>query len=130
MVILLVAGFELTVATMCDTFKEVELKEPNWQTVSTKLGLDLYGPVSAEELYQVWCQHVPSWVKLSQALGKFQRYTRVADLAKKKAGMRGVLLLPLEQVHFRLPPPHTHMHKHTHTHTHTHVHIIRVFPCM
>lgn len=92
MILLWFAGCELTVETMCSIFKEVELKEPNWQTVSKQLGLDLYGQVSAEELYQAWCTHSPSWERLSQALGKFQEYKEVAIKAKKKAGMRGVLL--------------------------------------
>ena len=89
MILVLFAGCELTVETMCSTFKEVKLEEPNWQTVSKELGLDLYGQVSAEELYQAWCKHNPSWEKLSQALGKFPRYKQVAKQAKKKAGMRG-----------------------------------------
>lgn len=92
MILLWFAGCELTVKTMCSIFKEVTLEEPNWQTVSKQLGLDLYGQVSAEELYQAWCTHSPSWERLSQALGKFQEYKEVANKAKKKAGMRGVLL--------------------------------------
>ena len=88
MSLVLFAGCELTLATMCITFKEVQLEEPNWQTVSKKLGLDLYGQVSADELYQAWYKHSPSWEKLSQALERIQGYKEVAKQAKKKAGMR------------------------------------------
>ena len=82
------AGDEFTVAEMekmCNTFKEVGIEEPNWQVVSRKLGLVLYGQVLAAELYQAWSN--PSWGELSQALGEFPEYKKVAEQAKIKAGV-------------------------------------------
>ena len=81
-------GDEFTVAEMekmCDTFKEVGIKEPNWQVVSSKLGLVLYGQVSAAELYRAWDN--PSWRKLSQALERLPGYQKVTEQAKIKAGV-------------------------------------------
>ena len=70
-----------------DTFKEAKIDEPNWQTVCTKLGLELPGHVSASELFQAWLKRGPSWQKLFMALGLFPEYQQVANLAKKKAGL-------------------------------------------
>ena len=70
---------------MRDTFKEANVKEPNWQTVSSNLGLVMYGQVSVVEFYQAWRN--PSWEKLSHGLEKCHKYQRVAELAKKKAGV-------------------------------------------
>ena len=72
---------------MCETFKEAKIEEPNWLEVSSKLGLALYGHVSSAELYQVWSKRGPSWMKLFQALQKFDGYQQVAKQAKKKAGV-------------------------------------------
>lgn len=70
---------------VCDTFTEVGVKEPNWLAVSSNLGLNLLGQVSAEELCQAW--YNPSWKKLSVALQGLHGYQKVAELAKKKAGV-------------------------------------------
>ena len=80
------AGPELTATEVCNIFKEVGIEEPDWQTVGSELGLELYGHVSVAELYNAWCNCDPSWEKLSQALGKFPKYHEVAGQAKKKAG--------------------------------------------
>ena len=71
---------------MCEMFKEAEIEEPNWQEVTSKLGLVLYGHVSSSELYQAWCKHRPSWKSLFQALEKLDGYQQVAKKAKKNAG--------------------------------------------
>ena len=70
---------------MRDTFKEADVEEPNWQTVSSNLKLVMYGQVSVTEFYQAWRN--PSWEKLSHALEKSHEYHQVAELAKKKAGV-------------------------------------------
>ena len=70
---------------MRDTFKEADVEEPNWQTVSSNLELVMYGQVSVTEFYQAWRN--PSWEKLSHALEKSHEYHQVAELAKKKAGV-------------------------------------------
>ena len=83
----LTAGHDFTVEKMCETFKEATIAEPNWQEVSSKLGLVLYGQVSSTELYQAWCTKCgPSWKALFEALQKFDGYQQVAKKAKKKAG--------------------------------------------
>ena len=80
-------GHDFTLANVCDTFKEVEIEEPDWQEVSSNLELVIYGQVSVTELYEAWCKCGPSWEMLSQALGKFSEYQQVAKQAKKKAGV-------------------------------------------
>lgn len=79
-------GRYFTLAEMCSIFKG-GIKEPDWQTVSNKLGLELYGQVSVEEFYQAWCQLGPSWENLYQALVDIPGYKLVAEQAKKKAGI-------------------------------------------
>ena len=84
------AGHDFTVDEIRDTFKEALNEEPNWQKVSSNLGLDLSGQVSVTEFYQAWCKYDPSWEKLSQALEKFDEYQQVANQTKKNTGV-GVL---------------------------------------
>ena len=72
---------------MCETFNEAEIEEPNWQEVSSKLGLVLYGHVSSADLYQAWRKRGPSWMTLFEALQKVDGYQQVAKQVKKKAGV-------------------------------------------
>ena len=75
---------------VCDTFTEVGINEPNWLAVSNNLGLNLLGQVSAGELWQAW--HNPSWETMSRALGQLRGYHKVAEVAKKNAGVCVVLV--------------------------------------
>ena len=80
------AGRNFTLAEMCGIF-EGGVKEPDWQTVSNKLQLNLRGQVSAVEFYRAWCKLGPSWLNLSLALEKLHGYQRAIEQAKKKAGI-------------------------------------------
>ena len=77
---------------MCGIFKG-GVREPDWQTVSNKLKLNLRGQVSVVEFYQAWCKLGPSWENLSLALGKLQGYQPVMEQVKKKAGTYGCCTL-------------------------------------
>ena len=90
--ICLTAGHNFTLAEMRGIFKG-GVREPDWQTVSNKLKLNLHGQVSVVEFYQAWCKLGPSWENLSLALGKLQGYQRVIEQVKKKAGTYGCCTL-------------------------------------
>ena len=74
---------------MVATFMEAGMEAPeNWREIGVQLGLKLKGKLSTAEFFKGWRENSfankPSWVNLSDALHKMDRYQHAAILVRMK----------------------------------------------